>query len=208
MGAYSNVLPPPGIQTNVKRSMATMDADAGPPGANTGAPASVEAHLVARARGGDVRAFEALYRRHAGSIHATCRRLAGNAPDAEEFTQKAFVQAWESLPRFRGESGFGTWMHRIAVNVALAHRRRALREAENLRLAGEETASAGGGPDGGMDLERAVATLPDGAREVFVLHDVEGYRHDEIAALTGIAVGTSRAQLHRARSLLRERLSL
>ncbi len=172
------------------------------------APASAEAHLVSRARAGDVRAFELLYRRHAGRIHAVCRRIAGNASDAEEFTQKAFVQAWESLPRFRGESGFGTWLHRIAVNVAFAHRRRALREAENMQYAGETAPAAGNDPGGGMDIERAVAALPDGAREVFVLHDVEGYKHEEIAALTGIAVGTSKAQLHRARNLLRERLSL
>lgn len=186
-----------------------MDSDVTPPIEEAGEPASIETHLVSRAREGDVRAFELLYRRHAGRIHATCRRIAGNAPDAEDFTQKAFVQAWESLPGFRGESGFGTWLHRIAVNVALAHRRRALREAENLRFAGDgEIFVPGGDPGGDVDLERAVSSLPDGAREVFVLHDVEGYRHDEIAALTGIAVGTSKAQLHRARSLLRERLSL
>lgn len=171
--------------------------------------ASAEPHLVVRARDGDVRAFEVLYRRHAGRVHATCKRLAGNTSDADEFTQKAFIQAWESLPRFRGESGFGTWLHRIAVNTVLAHRRRALREAEKLRLADDGTFTPdGAGPDAGMDLEHAVAALPDGAREVFVLHDVEGYRHDEIATLAGIAVGTSKAQLHRARRLLRERLSL
>ncbi len=190
--------------------MAATDSDMTPPIEETDGSASAESRLVARARAGDAQAFERLYRRHAGRIHATCRRLAGNATDAEEFTQKAFVQAWESLPGFRAESGFGTWLHRIAVNVVLTHRRRALREAEKLRLANNDARFASGGndPDGGMDLERAVAALPDGAREVFVLHDVEGYRHEEIAALAGIAVGTSRAQLHRARSLLRERLSL
>ena len=171
--------------------------------------ASAEPHLVVRARDGDVRAFEVLYRRHAGRVHATCKRLAGNTSDADEFTQKTFVRAWESLPRFRGESGFGTWLHRIAVNVALTDRRKALREAGKLQLARDgEPCGSGSDPDGDMDLERAVAALPDGAREVFVLHDVEGYRHEEIAEIAGIAVGTSRAQLHRARSLLRERLSL
>ena len=181
-----------------------------PPTEKAVTPAADEPRLVNRACNGDVQAFELLYRSHAGRIHATCMRLAGNAHEAEEFTQKAFVQAWESLPRFRGESGFGTWLHRIAVNVVLTHRRRALREAEQLQLANNAAPFASGGndPDGGMDLERAVAALPDGAREVFVLHDVEGYRHEEIAALAGIAVGTSRAQLHRARSLLREKLSL
>ena len=190
------------------KSVAITDSEVSPPIKKTDAPALAENHLVARARAGDVRAFELLYRHHAGRIHAMCRRLAGNKSDAEEFTQKAFVQAWESLPRFRGESGFGTWLHRIAVNVVLAHRRRALREVEKLQLADDEPFSSDcGEPDGGMDLERAVAALPDGAREVFVLHDVEGYRHEEIAALTGIAAGTSRAQLHRARCLLRKRLT-
>lgn len=188
--------------------MAAIDSDMGPPIDKADASAATEALLVTRARDGDVEAFERLYRRHAGRVHATCRRLAGNTHDAEEFTQKAFVQAWEALPRFRGDSGFGTWLHRIAVNVVLTHRRRVAREVENLRDAGEEPPGNARDPSGGMDLERAISALPDGAREVFVLHDVEGYRHDEIAALTGIAVGTSRAQLHRARSLLRERLSI
>lgn len=185
-----------------------MESDAGGLIAAAGVSASREAHLVKRARAGDVRAFEMLYRRHAGRIHATCRRLAGNAGDAEELTQKAFVQAWEHLPRFRGASRFGTWLHRIAVNVALSHLRRAVREAERMRP-GDEGAD-GVAPDrdpaAGLDLERAIGALPDGAREVFVLHEVEGYGHEEIAALTGIAVGTSKAQLHRARSLLREAL--
>ncbi len=190
--------------------MAATDPDMSPPREEADRSGPTENHLVARARRGDVQAFERLYRSHAGRIHAMCMSLAGNTHEAEEFTQKAFVQAWESLPRFRGESGFGTWLHRIAVNVALAHRRKALREAGKLQFAdsGEPLASGAGNPDGGMDIERAVAALPDGAREVFVLHDVEGYRHEEIAAIAGIAVGTSRAQLHRARSLLRERLSL
>lgn len=176
--------------------------------AAAGASVSGEARLVKRARAGDVRAFEMLYRRHAGRIHATCRRLAGNAADAEELTQKAFLRAWESLPRFRGASRFGTWLHRIAVNVALSHLRRAVREAERLQSGGDDATGVApdGDPGAGMDLERAIAALPDGAREVFVLHEVEGYGHGEIAALTGIAVGTSKAQLHRARSLLREAL--
>ena len=135
------------------KSVAITDSEVSPPIKKTDAPALAENHLVARARAGDVRAFELLYRHHAGRIHAMCRRLAGNKSDAEEFTQKAFVQAWESLPRFRGESGFGTWLHRIAVNVVLAHRRRALREVEKLQLADDEPFSSDcGEPDGGMDL--------------------------------------------------------
>ena len=172
-------------------------------------PVPAESALVERAGNGDVGAFELLYRRHAGRIHATCLRLCGNAGDAEEFTQKAFVRAWESLARFRGESGFGTWLHRIAVNEALADRRRRLR-AVKLPSDGEDLPGAAVHSDtgAGMDLERAIAALPDGAREVFVLYDVEGYRHEEIAQIAGIAVGTSKAQLHRARRLLRETLSL
>lgn len=175
---------------------------------NAGASVQAEHALVERVRTGDVRAFELLYRRHAGRIHATCLRLCGNAGDAEEFTQKAFIRAWESLAGFRGESGFGTWLHRIAVNVVLADRRSTLRKTAKLQPAGAEPPSAAADADAGigMDLERAIAALPDGAREVFVLHDVEGYGHGEIARIAGIAVGTSKAQLHRARTLLRKRL--
>lgn len=184
-----------------------MAPDANEPTRAAGSWASAENRIVARARSGDVRAFELLYRRHAGQIYATCRRLAANTHDAEEFTQKAFVQAWEALPRFRNESSFGTWLHRIAVNIVLARRRRMLREVASFRLAVDDVPALGSDPAEGMDIEYAVTMLPDGAREVFVLHDVEGYRHDEIAALTGIAIGTSKAQLHRARKLLREKLT-
>ncbi|HEX4575607.1 MAG TPA: RNA polymerase sigma factor [Gemmatimonadales bacterium] len=168
--------------------------------------------LVHRAQQGDHAAFEVLYRQHAGRVYALCLRLTGDPVAAEERTQDAFVRAWERLGSFRGESAFASWLHRLTVNVVFAAlragRRRALRvvataEPDALEQPTEDT----GGPAPALDLERAVAALPPGAREVFVLHDVEGYRHEEIAHLAGIAVGTSKAQLFRARRLLREALN-
>lgn len=158
---------------------------------------------VARAQGGDVRAFEALYRAHAPRIHGLCRRLTGSASNAEDLTQEVFVRAWQRLRSFRGESAFSTWLHRLAVNVVLGHLR-AHRPAptvwEGDRPASHRATALR------IDLEEAIASLPPSARMVFVLHDVEGYRHEEIAALARIAVGTSKAHLHRARRLLREAL--
>lgn len=165
--------------------------------------------LVSRARSGDDAAFEELYRQHAGRVYALCLRLSGDAVRARELTQDVFVRVWERLDTFRGESAFSSWLHRLAVNVALmAHRGEARRlrrvdVAESIEDA-PVPAREPWGTD--IDLERAIASLPAGARTVFVLHDVEGYQHDEIAALTGTAVGTSRAQLFRARRLLREML--
>jgi len=130
---------------------------------------------------------------------------------AEELTQEAFVRAWERLDSFRGESGFGTWLHRIAVNAVLDHARKVSRRTLwEMGGDGSEAAleHAAGRADLGlkMDLEQAIAGLPDAARLVFVLHDIEGFRHEEIAERAGIAVGTSKAHLHRARRLLRERI--
>ncbi|MEO8746184.1 MAG: RNA polymerase sigma factor [Rhodanobacter sp.] len=171
----------------------------------------VDTGLVARAREREVDAFEALYRRHVGRVHALCRRLAGSPALAEDCTQEAFVQAWKALPGFRGESAFGSWLHRIAVNVALGHHRTALRRSawvqEDSDEAVESFAAPAAQPDVALDLDRAIADLPPGAREVFVLYDVEGYKHWEIAALTGLAVGTCKSHLHRARRLLRARLT-
>ncbi len=170
-----------------------------------------EAGLVARAGTGDMRAFEMLYRRHIGRIYALCWRLAGSETLAEDCTQEAFVQAWKALPKFRGESAFGTWLHRIAANVVIGRQRKALRRSAWVRDDGEDAlanvAAAQEPPGTMMDLERAIAALPGGARQVFVLHDVEGYKHEEIAALTGLAVGTTKAHLHRARRLLRAELT-
>jgi RNA polymerase sigma-70 factor (ECF subfamily) len=145
-------------------------------------------------------------------VYALCLRLTADTAAAEELTQDAFVRAWEGLGSFRGESAFSSWLYRLTVNVVLlrlrAGRRRSARVVSTADPAIlEPPAGDAGGPGAGLDLERAVARLPPGAREVFVLHDVEGYRHEEIARLVGIAVGTSKAQLFRARRLLREALN-
>ncbi len=167
--------------------------------------------LVERAVAGEVEAFEELYRRTVGRVFGLCLRMCGNRSLAEDLTQESFVRAWQKLPSFRGESAFSTWMHRLTVNVVLGHQRSAGRRQTRETAAGEEwygDGSAGPGrPAAAMDLERAVAGLPKGARTVFVLHDVEGYKHAEIAQLTGVAVGTSKAQLSRARQLLRKALT-
>jgi RNA polymerase sigma-70 factor (ECF subfamily) len=167
-----------------------------------------EAADVARAASGDSLAFERLYRRHEARIHSLVRRMVGGEGDADEVTQDAFVRAWERLGTFRGESSFGTWLHRLAVNVALNWRKSAARARH--RFDDEATAEdQPGRRDAGaerMDLDQAIGRLPPGARQVFVLHDVEGFRHEEIATLMGVTEGTSKAQLHRARMLLRDHL--
>ncbi len=166
--------------------------------------------LVARAQTGDQTAFRELYREHAGRVYALCLRLTGDARDAEERTQDVFVRLWDKLRSFRGDSAFSSWLHRLAVNVVLNERRTTSRRDRRVTSAEDPDGVVGAQhaaplhPD--IDLERAIAELPDGAREVFVLFDIEGYGHGEIAALVGIAEGTSKAQLFRARRLLREKL--
>jgi RNA polymerase sigma-70 factor (ECF subfamily) len=174
-------------------------------GATPGDVSSVREPDVAAAAAGDGAAYERLYRLHLARIHGLARRMMGPA-DAEEMTQEVFVRAWTKLASFRGDSAFGTWLHRLAVNLILE--RRESRNLRQSRLTGDETAFHRlSGPrtrtDLAMDLDQAIDRLPDGARQVFVLHDVEGYKHREIATLLGTATGTSKAQLHRARLLLR-----
>jgi len=165
--------------------------------------------LVRRACQGEVGAFEGLYRLHVGRVHALCRRMTGDPALAEDLTQEAFVRAWRNLASFRGSSAFSTWLHRLTVNVVLGHLRGRGGRREGLEVEGWDEAAPCTAPHTGeaVDLERAISRLPLRARTVFVLHDVEGFRHEEIAALAGMAVGTSKAQLHRARRLLREALS-
>ena len=183
--------------------------------ANFLAPATgfVEDHgLVQAAALGDQAAFEALYRRHSRRIFAVLFRLSGGqAARAEDLVQETFIRAWQALPAFRFESAFSTWLHRLAVNTALMQIRSragaedsetddsALAYLPSHDTAGERTRER-------MDLERVVATLPERARAVLVLHDIEGWKHEEIAIELGMAVGSSKAQLHRARKLLRQRL--
>lgn len=164
--------------------------------------------LVERAQAGEREAFDELYQRHVGRIHALCLRMSGDRDDAVELTQQAFVRAWDKIGSFHGRSAFGSWLHRLAVNLVLGEWRRRGRRRERLAaFADHQTDDASTvrqKPRLTIDLERAIRRLPKGARTVFVLHDVEGYRHREIAELTGLAIGTSKAQLHRARRLLRE----
>ena len=175
-----------------------------------------EMDVISRAAAGDRLAFEGIYREHVGRVYALCVRMAGDRGAAEELTQDVFVRAWEKLSLFRGESAFSTWLHRLAVNVVLHQRKsdgllRTRFTSEEDRDVAIEAAGIGGrqrsvGPGDRMDLEAAIAGLPPGARRVFVLHDVEGYKHEEIAGMLGITAGGSKAQLHRARLLLREAL--
>jgi RNA polymerase sigma-70 factor (ECF subfamily) len=164
--------------------------------------------LVERAQGGEVGAFEELYRRHVGHVHALCLRLSADPARAEELTQEAFVRAWEKLPTFQGKSSFETWLHRLAVNVALGERRSLGRYRDRFEQpeSEEPPGAIHAAPGSALDLERAISALPTQARAVFVLHDVEGYAHGEIADLCGLSEGTCRSHLHRARKLLREAL--
>jgi RNA polymerase sigma-70 factor (ECF subfamily) len=182
-----------------------------PSRAGGGGSAAGEHELVSRARGGDVEAFAELYRRCVGRVYAVCRRLAGEPALAEDLTQDVFIRAWEKLGSFRGESAFSSWLHPLAVNVAIGALRARRREVARGPVYEDgttaEPAAPARPPEMAITLETAMDRLPAGAREVFVLHDVEGFRHEEIGRLTGIAAGTSKAQLHRARRLLREALA-
>ncbi|HSK10942.1 MAG TPA: RNA polymerase sigma factor [Vicinamibacterales bacterium] len=161
---------------------------------------------VILARQGDERAFERLYRANVGRIHGLARRMAG-FDAADELTQDVFIRAWEKLGSFRGDSRFSTWLYRLAVNVIIERRRSAARRSWLEVPDGEAALGLEGAPAAdtatAMDLRAAVDSLPEGARQIFLLHDVEGYKHHEIGKLLGIADGTSKGQLHRARMMLR-----
>lgn len=171
------------------------------------APARVGATDATLAAAGDTRAFERLYREHVARIHGLARRMAG--PDeAGELTQEIFVRAWEKLGTFRGESGFGTWLYRLGINLILSRRdSRALWRRRHDEGADADTLPARpASTEHRMDFENALGALPKGARQILVLHDVEGYKHKEIAGMLGVTSGTSKAQLHRARMLMRTAL--
>ena len=166
---------------------------------------------VALAAAGDRQAFERLYRIHANRVFSICARMSGSRVMGEELTQDVFVRTWEKLPQFRGESAFSTWLHRLAVNVVLNSRKSEGKQAsrtDQSEVDDERWDEAARAPlhIERMDLTEAISKLPAGARKVFVLHDVEGYKHEEIAEMMGITSGGSKAQLHRARLLLREAL--
>jgi len=171
---------------------------------------SDESRWIASARAADPRAFEKLYRANVDRVYGLCLRMTGIAAEAEDCTQEAFIQAWNNLDRFRGDSAFGTWMHRVAVNVVLGRMRKSRREQDRIRAVTEVNPMRETVADDGeaRDLEEAINELPSGARNVFVLNAVYGYSHGETGEMLGIAEGTSKAQLSRARRLLVQMLKM
>src|SRR6184192_2207351 len=181
------------------------DPDQATGGGGTG---DAETADVALAASGDGRAFERLYRSHVARVHSLARRMI-NPDVADDVTQDVFVRAWSKLGTFRGEAAFGTWLHRLAINVILARRTTLGTERGRYYDAENVLDAVPGRPvvhELSLDFQQAIGRLPDGAREVFVLHDVEGYKHEEIADMLGIVPGTSKSQLHHARMALRKHL--
>jgi RNA polymerase sigma-70 factor, ECF subfamily len=181
---------------------------------------SIEAELIERAKTGDAQAFQALYDKHKRRVYSLCLRMTANTAEAEDLTQEAFLQLYRKIATFRGESAFSTWLHRLSVNVVLMHLRK-----KNLPVVSLEETTQGGDEDtprkdfgaedlalaGSIDrlqLQRAVNDLPPGYRTIFVLHDIEGYEHNEIAAIVGCSIGNSKSQLHKARMKLRDLLKM
>lgn len=168
-------------------------------------PSTGDAVDAALAAAGDTGAFERLYRRHLPRIYSLALRMAG-PEEAEELTQEIFIRAWQKLESFRGKAAFGTWLFRLGVNAILT-RRAGIQRQRSRQQNGDDilldVPARSMGTESGMDLEAAIQTLPPGARRVFVLHDAEGYKHEEIAGMLDITVGTSKSQLHRARMMLR-----
>lgn len=175
-------------------------------------PIDWEGALVQRARSGDTHAFERLYREHAGKVYGLCLRMTRDPALAEDCTQETFLNAWRALDGFETRSSLGTWLHRIAINAVLAKRRKvspiapvAELEVEDAAVESEWTLET---PLEVQEIEKAIGDLPDGARDVLVLYAIYGYSHAEAAQMLGVAEGTCKAQLHRARGLLRERLGV
>ncbi len=180
-----------------------------------------EADAIERAKQGDAEAFQALYDRHKRRVYSLCLRMTANTAEAEDLAQEAFLQLYRKIGTFRGESAFSTWLHRLSVNVVLMHLRKKSLPVVSL----EETTQGGGEEDtpkkdfgaddvalaGSIDrlqLQRAVDSLPPGYRTIFVLHDIEGYEHNEIAGIVGCSIGNSKSQLHKARMKLRDLLKM
>jgi RNA polymerase sigma-70 factor, ECF subfamily len=181
-------------------------------------PIAGEEEAIEKARGGDARAFETLYSMHKRRVYSLCLRMLGNVAEAEDLTQEAFLQLYRKIGTFRGDSAFSTWLHRLAVNVVLMHLRRKGLPQVSLEETLEPAQDDGPRKDigardltlsGSIDrvtLERAIENLPPGYRLVFVLHDVEGYEHNEIAEMLDCSIGNSKSQLHKARMKLRDLL--
>ncbi len=178
-----------------------------------------EAEAIRLAQQGDVAAFERIYRLHNRRVYSLCLRMVGNTAEAEDLTQEAFLQLFRKISSFRGESAFSTWLHRLSVNVVLMKLRKKRMPEISLEETTEPDEESGGprrdfgAPDlqlsGSVDrvnLQRAVEQLPPGYRAIFVLHDVQGYEHNEIAEIMGCSIGNSKSQLHKARMRLRELL--
>lgn len=165
-----------------------------------------EPALLLRARDNDFSAFEQLYRIHIGRVFTLCVRLLGDRDMAEDMAQEAFVQAWKNLSHFRGDSAFGSWLYRITTNTVISYLRKNKAFQNTLDVDDIELVHRESQADR-ISLDTAIAALPEGARAVFVLYSVEGYTHSEIATLLGIAEGSSKAQLHRARQLLQQLLA-
>jgi len=178
-----------------------------------------EANAIRLAQQGDADAFERIYRLHNRRVYALCLRMVGNTAEAEDLTQEAFLQLFRKIATFRGESAFSTWLHRLSVNVVLMKLRKKTLSETSLEETTEPDEETGGprkeigGPDlllsGSVDrvnLGRAIGQLPPGYKQVFVLHDVQGYEHNEIAEIMGCSIGNSKSQLHKARMRLRELL--
>jgi len=167
--------------------------------------------LAQKAAGGDESAFEKLYRRHFRRVYAICLRMTGNTAEAEDLTQDVFTNLFRKIGQFRGMSAFTTWLHRFTVNQVLMYFRKRKSRPEFTTEEGEtpvQIVQGTANPDrmpiiDRLAIEQAIAQLPPGYRQIFVLHDVEGYEHEEIAQMLGIAVGTSKSQLHKARLKLR-----
>jgi RNA polymerase sigma-70 factor (ECF subfamily) len=179
-----------------------------------------EAEAIERAKQGNAEAFQALYEKHKRRVYSLCLRMTTNTAEAEDLTQEAFLQLYRKIATFRGESAFSTWLHRLSVNVVLMHLRKKglpVVSLEETTQGGEEDAPKKdfGADDlrlaGSIDrlqLQRAVDDLPPGYRTIFLLHDVEGYEHNEIAGIVGCSIGNSKSQLHKARMKLRDLLKL
>lgn len=178
-----------------------------------------EAQAIERAKQGDAEAFESLYNLHKRRVYSLCLRMTANTAAAEDLTQEAFLQLFRKIGTFRGESAFSTWLHRMAVNVVLMQLRKKglpVVSLEETMEGEEETArKEPGGEDrrlaGSIDrlqLENSIAALPPGYRMIFLLHDVEGYEHNEIAGMLGCSIGNSKSQLHKARMKLRDLIKM
>jgi len=179
-------------------------------------PELTEAEAIDRAKQGDAESFEALYALHKRRVYSLCLRMTGNTAEAEDLTQEAFLQLYRKIATFRGESAFSTWLHRLAVNVVLMHLRKKSLPEVSLEASLEPQQEEGPKKDVGaadkvltgaldrVNLARAIDSLPRGYRVIFVLHDVEGYEHNEIAEMMGCSIGNSKSQLHKARMKLRE----